>query len=205
MTKRKIGRPASSVSINGTRLQNYLDSIGWSQSKLALSISNDQSIKVSPSRQAISRSINNSWMDESLLDAVCKKLNIDRIYFEGGSIEWEGQTSNKRIDSEGNYIPEYGEGDIFRNPIDDIEEKFLRKMGMKGIPDHDGRKIIHFGNDFIHDDFHFAYMISKIEETILQAYEDIEMCSESYGQFCEELKAELVTQSLDNEEKTEDQ
>ena len=205
MTKRKIGRPASSVSINGTRLQNYLDSIGWSQSKLALSISNDQSIKVSTTRQAISRSIKNSWMDESLLDAVCKKLNIDRMYFEDIPIDWG-------TDNEGNYIPEYGEGDIWRIPIDNFREKFLRKIGMKGITARDGRKTIHFGNDIINDEYRYTYMYSKIEEAIFQAYEDIEKNSDSYNQFCNELEAEFnelhaehMDQLFNDEKKKEDQ
>lgn len=69
------GRKQSKVPINGDRLKELLGQREWTQSKLAM--------KVSVTRETISKSISSNMMDQQLLDNVCKTLNVSRDYVTG--------------------------------------------------------------------------------------------------------------------------
>lgn len=66
--KKKIGRPESSVPINGEILSAVLYAEGYNKTSLGDA--------VYKSKQAISRSIKTNWMDEDLLESVCQVLNV---------------------------------------------------------------------------------------------------------------------------------
>lgn len=79
-----MGRKTTSKRIKGNRLKTVLKNRGYSISKTA--------IEIGYTREAISKSINNNRMDITMLDIICKFLNISPRYIEG--IENEISTYN---------------------------------------------------------------------------------------------------------------
>lgn len=71
----KRGRKISSVHIMSERLMAVLQDQNYSRASIAKAVGS--------TRESVSRSIRNEWMDEGLLDAICKHLDVAPCYIKG--------------------------------------------------------------------------------------------------------------------------
>lgn len=71
----KKGRPSTSVFIRGDILLEIMEDKGYTRASLAREIGS--------TRQAITRSINDKWMEEELLKHVCRFLDVAPSFIRG--------------------------------------------------------------------------------------------------------------------------